>query len=331
MASSQQLMTMGKQMEDTGFEGVFMLQMYGPPFAPLAAVACGTRQLKLASGVAVASSRTPFETACAAMDMDRLSEGRFVLGLGSSLPATTSGMHGLPAHKPLAHLRDTIAAVRHVVAGSHKGLQPYEGSYYRADYREMVRTQPPVREQIPIWVGALRDKMAGLALEVADGLLAHSLWTRRYIDEHMRPLLEQSLAASGRSRDAIQICCWPWVAINDNRQQAIDDARPTVAYYAGMREYEALFESHGYLQEAKICQQAALRQSDVNSVLAQVPDEMVLDFVCCGSVEEVLEQIEPFWDVADSLCPMPPFRDMSQQQLQSYGARIYQLVTAAQR
>lgn len=331
MASGQELMTMGKQMEDVGFEGVFMLQLYGPPFAPLAAVACGTSHLKVASGVVVASSRSPFETAFAAMDLDRISNGRFVLGMGCSLPATTIGMHGLPNYKLMTHLRDTMAAVRHIIAGSHKGLKPYDGIYYKADYQEMIVTPPPVRERIPIWIGAMREGMTRLGLEQGDGLLAHSLWTKRYNKEIIEPLIKRSLTEFNRQREEIEISCWPWVAINDDRQQAINDARPTVAYYAGMKAYEDLFALHGYLDVAKICQEAALRQNDLKSVLDKVPDEMVLDFVCCGSVEEVLEQIEPFWNVATSLCPMVPFVDLSLEQMQAYGAGIYQMVMQARK
>ena len=329
MASGEQLMTMGKQMEDSGFEGAFMLQLYGPPFAPLAAVACGTSHLKLASGVAVASTRSPFETAFAAMDLDRISNGRFTLGMGCSLPSTTIGLHGLPNYKLMTHLADTMKAVRHIIAGAHQGLQPYDGVYYKADYQEMIVTAPPLREHIPIWVGAMRENMTKLGLTEGDGLLAHSLWTKRYTNDVIQPLINDTLSKANRSRSDIEISCWPWVAVNNDRQQAINDSRPTVAYYAGIKAYEDLFAAHGYLKQAKICQQAALRQSDVDSVLDQIPDEMVLDFVCCGSVEEVREQIEPFWNVADSLCPMTPFRNLSLQQLQAYGAGIYQLVAAA--
>ncbi|MFA5494711.1 MAG: LLM class flavin-dependent oxidoreductase [Porticoccaceae bacterium] len=329
VAPGPQLMEMGKQMEDTGFEGAFMLQIYGPPFAPLAAVASGTSRLKLSPGVAVAASRSPFETAFAAMDMDRISEGRFVLGIGSSLPSTTVGMHGAPNYKLMTHLRDTVGAVRHIVSGAHQGLQPYDGVYYKADYQEMIVTAPPVREHIPIWIGAMRDGMTRLALEVADGLLGHSLWTVQYTNDHIRPLIDRSLSEFNRKREDIEITYWPWVAINNDRQQAIDDSRPTVAYYAGIKSYEDLFEAHGFLKEAKICQEAAVRQSDVASVLDKVPDEMVLAFVACGSIEEVQEQTEPLWSVADAMCPMTPFRCLSNEQLMAYGAGIYQLVAAA--
>jgi alkanesulfonate monooxygenase SsuD/methylene tetrahydromethanopterin reductase-like flavin-dependent oxidoreductase (luciferase family) len=325
----EQSMAMGKTMEEIGFTGAFVLQIYGPPFAPLVPLACASSKLKVATGVAVAASRSPFETAYAAMDMDRITNGRFVLGLGSALKSATVGMYGVPDYKLLTHLRDTVKAVRHIVAGAHKGLEPYDGVYYKADYQEMIPTAPPVRERIPIWVAALREKMTEFALEEADGLIAHALWTTSWTNNQIAPLIDKTLAAKGRARDDIEINCWPWVAVNNDKQQAINDSRPTVAAYAGIKSYEHIFEAHGYLKEARICQEASLRQSDVLSVVDKVPDEMVLDFVSCGPVEDVLEQIEPFWNVANSLCPMTPYRHLTPEQLQFYGEGVYQLVAAA--
>jgi len=325
----EETMAMGKTMEEMGFAGAFALQIYGPPFAPLVPIACASSSLKVGSGVAVAASRSPFETAYAAMDMDRITNGRFVLGLGTAIKSATVGMYGVPDYKLLTHLRDTVAAVRHIIAGAHKGLQPYDGIYYKADFQEMIPTAPPVREEIPIWIAALRPKMTELALEVADGLMAHALWTTSWTNDHMAPLIDATLEKFGRNRKDIEINCWPWVAVNNDKQQAINDARFTVAAYAGIDAYENIFEAHGWLKEARICQEASKRQSDVLSVVDQVPDEMVLDFVSCGPVEEVLEQIEPYWNVADSLCPMTPYRHLSPEQLQFYGAGVYQLVAAA--
>lgn len=329
VTSYQESMAMGKTMEDMGFVGAFGLQIYGPPFAPLVPLACASSKLKVASGVAVAASRSPFETAYAAMDMDRITDGRFVLGLGTAIKSATVGMYGTPDYKLLTHLRDTVAAVRHIIAGAHKGLQPYDGVYYKADYQEMIPTAPPVREEIPIWIAALRPKMTELALEVADGLMTHALWTTSWTNDHMASLINETLAKFGRKREDIEINCWPWVAVNNDKQQAINDSRFTVAAYAGIEAYENIFEAHGWLEQARICQEASKRQSDVKSVVDKVPDEMVLDFVSCGPVEEVLEQIEPFWNVADSLCPMTPYRELSPEQLQFYGGGVYQLVAAA--
>src|SRR3546814_6555985 len=84
-----------QQMEKAGFEGVFVLQIYGPPFVPLAAASTVTETLKLGTGIAIAGTRSPLETAYAAMDLDRISDGRFVLGLGSRSEEHTSELQSL--------------------------------------------------------------------------------------------------------------------------------------------------------------------------------------------------------------------------------------------
>ena len=142
------LVMLAKQAEDRGMQGLFAPQVYGPPFLPLATAAAVTERVQLASGIAIAATRSPFETAMAALDLDRISGGRFILGLGASVLAWSRGVFGAPEHKPLAHLRETVAAVRHIVSGAHKGLEPFEGDYFRADFREFQPTEPPVRERI---------------------------------------------------------------------------------------------------------------------------------------------------------------------------------------
>lgn len=328
MMSAPILTDMAKRMEDTGFEGATALQIYGPPWASLSVAAAATSRLKVKTGIAVAASRSPFETAMVAMDMDRISDGRFILGLGTGVSSVNVGSYGVPNYKLITHLRDTVAAVRHVVANAHKGLTPYEGAYYKASFEELMLTAPPVREHIPIWVAALREKLTDTALEIADGLIVHSLWTVDYTVEQ-GPRIAAKLAEFGKARSAIEINAWPWVAVNDDMQMAIDDSRPTVAGYAGIKEYEPFFAARGFLKEAKLCQQGD--QSNSLAIMHHVPDEMVKAFVACGSVDQVLEQLEPFWSVVDSLCPMSPYRHLSMEKLMFYGAGLHQLVAAAKR
>ena len=127
-------------------------------------------------------------------------------------------------------------------------------------------TPPPVRERIPIWIAALRDRVLQLSLEVADGLMLHALWSPGYTFD-MAASIDASLQKYGRKRQDIEINAWPWVAINNDRRQALDDSRPTVAAYAGIKAYESFFEARGFLAEAKICQQAEQNHGDVRSIL----------------------------------------------------------------
>jgi alkanesulfonate monooxygenase SsuD/methylene tetrahydromethanopterin reductase-like flavin-dependent oxidoreductase (luciferase family) len=319
-----------QQMEAVGFEGCFSLQIYGPPFVPMAAVAAVTDTLKVSTGIAVAGTRSPVETAFAAMELDTISQGRFVLGLGTSLHSATCGIYGEPKRKLLSHLREVVKVVRYVNANAHKGMEPIHGEYFNAEWTEMMLTAPPVREEIPIWIAALKDKLSSMALEIADGLMVHALWTVDYTVAK-KPFIEAELARFGRKRSDVEVNAWPWIAINDDKQQAINDSRATVAAYVGYKEYEAFFDAIGFGDEARACQLAGGEHGDVSSVIGNVSDEMVEAFVKCGPVDEVLEKIEPFWDVVDSLCPMTPYRNLTIEQLTMYNGGLYQMVAEAKR
>ena len=319
-----------KQMEAVGFEGCFTLQIYGPPFVPMAAVAALTDTLKVSTGIAVAGTRSPVETAFAAMELDTISQGRFVLGLGTSLHSAVCGIYGEPKRKLLSQLREVIAAVRYINANAHKGMEPIHGEYFNAEWTEMMLTAPPVREAIPIWVAALKDKLTSLALEISDGLMVHALWTVDYTVQK-KPFIAAELARFGRQRKDVEINAWPWVAINDDKQQAVNDSRATVAGYAGYKDYEPFFDAIGFGDMARACQLAAGEHGNVDSVIDNISDDMVEAFVKCGPVDEVLEKLEPLWNVVDSLCPMTPYRNLTIEQLTKYNEGIYRMVAEARR
>jgi alkanesulfonate monooxygenase SsuD/methylene tetrahydromethanopterin reductase-like flavin-dependent oxidoreductase (luciferase family) len=319
-----------KQMEAVGFEGCFSLQIYGPPFVPMAAVAAMTDTLKVSTGIAVAGTRSPVETAFAAMELDTISQGRFVLGLGTSLHSALCGIYGEPKRKLLSHLREVVKVVRYVNANAHKGMEPLHGEYFNAEWTEMMLTAPPVREEIPIWIAALKDKLTSLALEIGDGLMVHALWTVDYTVQK-KAFIEAELARFGRQRSDVEVNAWPWIAINDDKQQAINDSRATVAGYAGYKEYEAFFDAIGFGDQARACQLAAGDHGDPSGVIDKVSDEMVQAFVKCGPIDDVLDEIEPFWGVVDSLCPMTPYRNLTMAQLTAYNGGLYAMVAEARR
>jgi len=294
-----------KQAEDAGLEGVFAAQVNSIPFLPLAAASVATTRIKLATGIAIAATRSPYETAMAATDMDRLSDGRFVLGLGASVESWTCGVYGAPPHKPLSHLRETVAAVRHIVAGAHLGLEPFEGEYYRADFAELQPAAEPVRTEIPIWLAALRGRAVELAAEVADGIMGHPMWSIDWAVEGIAPHLKAGLARGGRSREDVDLNLWLWCAPGVDEATAIEDARPTVAFYAGIEQYESFFEAHGFGDEARRLQ-AHVRSHDVLEQGHLVPDDMVRAFVICGKEDDVRRRVERAWTVADSLVLLPP-------------------------
>ena len=316
------LTAQAKMAEDAGLEGLFAPQVYGPPFIPLAAAAAVTSRVRLASGIALAFVRSPFETAVAAMDLDRISGGRFTLGLGCSVRSWSEGFFGMPYGKPLAHMREVVEIIRMVIAKAHTGeLKRYDGVYHKHDFSELQPPPAPVRTDLPVWIAALRGPLVSLAAEIADGVMGHPLWSIPWATTKMPEALERGLKRGGKQRSEVEVSLWPWVAISNDRAEAINDARPTLAFYAGVAQYEEYFAAHGFREEARRLQEG-VKRGDYISVANLVPDEMVETFVVCGSPDEVRKRVEPLWEVADSLCPVPPSYALPPAKLMAYAGGI---------
>ncbi len=318
-----------RQQEDEGLAGTFAAQVYGPPFAPLAAAAIDTDRLLLASGIAIAFTRSPFETAMAALDLDRMSNGRFILGLGASIKSWVDGIFGMPYDKPVAQLREAIEAIRLIIAQAHTGrLERFDGHYYRMDFRELQPPPPPVRSSLPIWVSALRGAMVRLGAEIGDGVIGHPIWSIPWLGDVVAKDIDRGLARAGRRRDSLHLNCWFWTTPNPDRRESIEDARGCVAFYAGMAQYEPYFAAHGF---GEICRrlQAGVQRGDYLSVAPLVSDEMASTFVVTGTPEEVQRKLEPAWAVADSLTLIPPVLSLPPDKLEFYQNNIARLRAAA--
>src|SRR5215469_5044013 len=143
------------RLEDLGLYGVWSPQLHAPPFPTLAAAAMVTSKLKLGTGIALAFVRSSVETALSALDIDRLSGGRMVLGLGTSIRDWNERVHGVVYGKPVTHLHEVVTSVRAIIEKGHTGeLGEVAGAYHRLDLHGFS-TRKQVRRSIPIYVPAL--------------------------------------------------------------------------------------------------------------------------------------------------------------------------------
>ncbi|MDO8431199.1 MAG: LLM class flavin-dependent oxidoreductase [Candidatus Binatus sp.] len=205
--------------EAAGLEGIWAVQLYGPPFLSLAAAAMVTKRLKLGSGVALAFTRSPLETALSAIDVDTMSGGRMVLGLGTSIRWWNESWHGVAYGKPIAHLREVVRMVREIIAGAHGGkLGKIAGEYHQLDLRGFSTMAPPVRNRIPIYLPAVFESAVRLAGEIADGLPGHPIWSARWIENEVQENLEASLKQAGRQRSEFDLNVWAFVTIDEDRK-----------------------------------------------------------------------------------------------------------------
>jgi probable F420-dependent oxidoreductase len=311
-----------KMLEDAGVEGLFAPQVYGPPFVTLGAAAAVTSRVKLASGIALAFARSPFETAMAAMDLDRISGGRFVLGLGSSVRSWSEGFFGMPYGKPLEHLREVVEIIRMVNAKAHTGeLKRYEGKYHTHDFSDLQPASRPIRTDIPVWIAALRGPLISLAAEIGDGVIGHPIWSIDWLTNRIPRSLDIGLRRGEKERSDVEFNAWLFVAVSKDASEAINDAKATVAFYGGIAQYEEYFAAHGFREEARKLQQGVAR-GDYLRAAKLVPDDMAQTFVVCGTADEVRKRIEPAWEVVDSMTLVPPAYGLGADKLMSYAVAI---------
>ncbi|MEZ4278894.1 MAG: LLM class flavin-dependent oxidoreductase [Myxococcota bacterium] len=315
------LPAIAKRLEASGRHGILAGQSWGPPWIPLAAAAAVTERVQLACSVAIAGVRSPFETAFAALDLDRISNGRFVLGLGSSTRWVTQSHFGVDTPKPVQQLRECVAAVRHIVAHAHTGLTPFEGESFRADFAGLQPTPPPVRAAIPIWLGALRSRMTRLAGEIADGVIGHPLWGVDHWLGRVQADLAAGAAAAGRRVEEIHQCVYLTVAIADDPREAFADARQSVAAYASIEQYAPFFEDAGHGDAA-----ARIRRlfaaGERERAAQEVDETMARAFVVFGDAEHARREVARLAPIASTYSISPPSWGVPLQRTAYYTTQI---------
>lgn len=311
-----------RKYEDLGLTGVEVTQAYGSPFAPLAAAAMVTTRLQLATGIAIGLTRSPFETAMTALDLDHLSHGRFTLGLGTGPEHFTKGYYGMPYDKPVSRLREVVQIFRHVEEGARTGkMNAWNGKFYQLEFHGYEPTAPPYRERLPVWIAALRERMCELAGEVADGFIGHPVWSIEWSLGQAQKALAVGAARTGRDPSTIHFQPWVMAAIDRDPKVALAVAKPSVAFYAGIALYHSYFAAHGFAAEARKCQEASHSMSATEAA-ALIPDEMARTFVACGTPDQVRERIEPLWQRANSMLIGPPSWGLTPEQYADKTAAI---------
>jgi probable F420-dependent oxidoreductase len=321
----ERLISAVQRYESAGLEGIWSSQTFGAPFLPLSAAASVSERLLLGTGIALAFVRSPLETACNIMDLDLISGGRAVLGVGSSAESLSGGAFGMPYGKPMRHMREVIGLVRAIIAKGHTGeLGLLEGEYHRLDLRHFRTLHPPVRTEIPVYMPAVFELACETAGELANGLLGHPLWNDHWIHGQAEQALKRGLDKAGRPRSAVTLNLQIFVAINDDRRAAIEDARPTIAYYSQSPQYLRYFDAIGCGGAARALQAAFVRD-DIPAMIAACSDEMVESIALVGSADEVMRRFRERTRTADACTPVIPHYALGQDKLDFYSDSLANL------
>jgi F420-dependent oxidoreductase-like protein len=290
-----------------GFDSIWTAEAYGSDvLTPLAWWGAATENVRLGTAIMQMSARTPAAAAMAAMTMDHLSGGRFVLGLGVSGPQVVEGWYGQPFAKPLARTREYVAIVRDIVArgdrvtagGPNYPLPHPDGTGLG---KPLKSTLHPVRERIPIFLGAEGPKNVALAAEICDGWLA--LFFSPSNQGFYRDALAEGFGREGARHDFedFEVAATVPLIVHDDVEQAADMLRPMYAlYFGGMGARGANFHNDvprrlGYEAAAQEIQDLYL-DGKKDEAAAAVPTQLIEELALIGPEAKIRHDLEAWRD-----------------------------------
>jgi F420-dependent oxidoreductase-like protein len=286
-----------------GVDSIWTAEAYGSDcLTPLAWWGARTENVKLGTAIVQMSARQPAATAMAAMTMDHLSGGRFILGLGVSGPQVVEGWYGMPFAKPLARTREYIAILRDIWA--RKGPLEFHGEHYALPLpdgtglaKALKASIHPLREDIPIYLGAEGPKNVAMCAELCDGWLA-MLFSPTHQELH-RAALQEGWSRPGARRGAedFEVAATVPFIVSDDVDGAIDALRPFYAlYFGGMGAKGTNFHANvairmGYEREVEEIQELYLGGKKQEAG-ARIPRTLIEEMSLVGPKEKIRDELE---------------------------------------
>ena len=300
--SSADQLAIVQEAERLGYDSVWAAEAYGSDAATVLGWLAGqTTTIKLASGIFQMPARSAAMTAMTAATIDQLSNGRMVLGIGSSGPQVAEGWHGQRFAKQLQRTREYVAAVRMALARERLEIhgETLELPLPDGPGKALKLTISPVQEQIPIYLAAIGPKNTALAGEIADGWIP-TLFSPEHVSE-LKPLLQEGAAHSGRSLANFDIAPTVNVYVTDDLAAARDAMRPFIALYVGgmgsrkQNFYNQVVQRYGFEREAAEIQDLYL-EGKREQAMAAIPDALIDTVSLCGPPAVVRERLTVYRD-----------------------------------
>lgn len=286
-----------EEAESLGYTEAWLAEVDGPDAFSLAgALAVRTGQ-RIGTAVVPIYNRTPMVLAMTAASLSQLSQGRFVLGIGTSSENIVTRWNGIPFEKPYTRMRETLEVVKRLLAGEKVS---YEGETLRLDG---YRVAPPPHGEPKVYIGALNKRMLRLAGEMADGVLVNMLGP-----EHLKlALAEVAEGATAAGRDPGEIECVARIHMVYDQpfEVAAGVVRAIFAPYAATSVYNTFFRWVGFEAEAEAVAKAWAAK-DREGVAAAVSDDMVRAMAVSGTPEECRARLGEYFEAGLEVAALNP-------------------------
>lgn len=293
--------------DTAGFDAQWSYEVFRNPLLVTATAAMSTSRSRVGTGIIGAFSRSPFDLANSAADLDDISGGRMMLGIGTGAPEALRAFHNTGAEAPISRMREYIDVLRRswefLATGS---AQPFEGEHFNFrpppvnpwGAREMVRTQ------IPLYLAAMRPHMLGLCGRQADGWIGY-FYTPELLDSYVRPHLARGAAKVGRSDAEIEVCIEVVCSISHDRELAMARARRQVGFYAVHPITDSLMTEYGLIDDVNELRRR-FRAQGVDA-FAHTSDRLVEKLSITGRPEEARQKLAAYGGHVDLMMLHTPY------------------------
>src|SRR5215218_3774085 len=277
--------------EALGFAGLWTSETKHDAFLPLAIAAGATEEIELGTSVAIAFSRSPMEVAQTAWDLQNLSDGRFILGLGTQVKAHVKRRFSMPWNKPVARLREYIGALR-AIWGSFQteGSLSFEGEFYRHTLMTPFFNPGPIEyPEIPIYIAGVNTRLAKLAGELCDGFHVHPFHTPEYVRQTVKPAIKEGAEKENRNPEDVKLATSVFVITGETGEEVEEQRekmRSQAAFYASTPSYRVVLEAHGWEDTGQELGRLA-RDKKWDEMPGLITDEMLRTFAVEAAPEGV--------------------------------------------
>ena len=277
---------LSERAESDVFDGIWFSETSYDPFLQLALAAQHTDRVQIGTAVALAFTRSPTVLAHSAWDLQRLSNGRLLLGLGSQVKGHIQRRFSEEWLSPVERMAEVISLLRMIWKSWQSG-EPldFKGKFYSVNLMSKFFWPKPIeRPDIPIYLAAVNRKMCSLAGELCQGVHVHPLHTIGYLRQVTLPAIEEGLRASGRNRTDLEVTIPVFVAFGETDEEirtARNEIRRQIAFYASTKSYATVMELHGWGETASRLYEKSIR-GEWTSMPAEISDAMMKEFVVEG-------------------------------------------------
>jgi probable F420-dependent oxidoreductase len=283
--------------EAAGFAGLWSQETGNDGLLPLVLAAEHTEKILLGTAIAVAFPRSPMTMAYIAWDLAGLSDGRFILGLGTQVKGHNERRFSVKWDSPVPRLREYIESLKAIFKCWSEGGKrlSYQGKFYQFSLMTPFFT-PPAHDypNIPIYIAGVNKHICQLAGELCEGFHAHPFHSAKYLRETVIPNLEVGCKKTGRRRQDVTIFTSVFAATGRNDEQihkAREAARGQIAFYASTRLYHPVLHAHGWGDAGERLTEKAAK-GKWNEMNAEITDDMLEIFTVTGTFDKIAGKIK---------------------------------------